>query len=80
MADYRGPAGLRIIPDTMKLGQQIHQGEFDDGFRKALINSAGDFLGLPSAQINRAITGAQAINEGKTANPAALVMGYEEAR
>lgn len=78
MADYKGPAGLRIIPDTIKLGKEINQGEFDDGFRKAFINEAGDLLGIPSAQLNRTITGAEALSEGKTENPAALVMGYQE--
>lgn len=77
---YSGPAGLRMIPDSVKLAQQSYQGEFDDSFRKAFINLAGDMFGLPSAQINRTITGAQAIQEGETANPAALAFGYQKHR
>jgi len=78
--DYSGPAGLRVFADTAKAGQQVYQGEFDDGFRKAFINVTGDLTGLPSAQVNRTITGAEAINDGKTSNPAALVFGYEGPR
>jgi hypothetical protein len=76
--DYGGPAGLRIIGDAGKAAQQARQGEFDDAFRKAAINLTGDLLGLPSAQINRSITGVQALREGKTANPAAVLFGYQE--
>jgi hypothetical protein len=78
--DYSGPAGVRIIPDTMKLAKQIGQGEADDALRKASINFLGDFLRLPSAQINRMITGAQALNEGDTSNPAAIIFGYQESK
>lgn len=76
--DYGGPAGLRVFGDAGKAAQQVRQGEFDDAFRKAAINLTGDLLGLPSAQINRSITGAQALSEGKTSNPAALLFGYQE--
>jgi hypothetical protein len=77
-ADYQGPAGLRPLIDLGKFAQQAHQGEFDDSFRKATVNLTADMFGLPGAQINRTITGAEALNEGKTENPAALVMGYQE--
>lgn len=76
--DYTGPAGVRMIGDTYTFAKQAHQGEFDDAFRKAGINLAGDLLGLPSAQINRSITGANALAEGKTQNPAAVLLGYQE--
>jgi hypothetical protein len=76
--DYSGPAGLRPIVDLVKLAKQVNQGEMDDALRKAVINTAGELLRLPSAQINRSITGAKALSEGKTHNPLALVMGYQE--
>jgi len=76
--DYAGPAGLRAVADTMTFAKQAHQGEFDDAFRKATVNIVGDLFGLPSAQINRTITGAQALSEGKTVNPAALVFGFQK--
>jgi hypothetical protein len=78
--DYTGPAGLRLIADTGRLAVQAHQGEFDDAFRKAAVNVVGDLFGLPSAQINRTITGTRALAEGKTENPAAIAFGFQEKR
>lgn len=76
--EYGGPAGTRIIGDTLKLAKQIGQGEMDDGLRKSIVNVTGELLRLPAAQVNRSITGAKALIEGDTQNPAALVFGYEE--
>lgn len=78
--DYTGPAGLRLVADSVSLAKQAHQGEFDDGFRKASVNVLGDLLALPSAQINRTITGTKALADGKTRNPAALAFGFQEKR
>jgi hypothetical protein len=78
--DYTGPAGLRLITDAGSLAKQAHQGEFDDAFRKASVNMVGDLFGLPSAQINRMITGTKALAEGKTDNPAAVAFGFQEKR
>ncbi|CAB4124847.1 hypothetical protein UFOVP61_41 [uncultured Caudovirales phage] len=75
--DYSGPAGVRMVGDTYTFAKQLGQGELDDSFRKAAVNLVGDFAGLPSAQINRSITGAKALKEGKTSNPMALLMGYQ---
>ena len=76
--DYAGPAGARVVGDAFKFGKQAMQGDFDDAFRKASINLLGDLTGLPSAQINRTINGAEALSEGQTANPAALVLGVQK--
>lgn len=76
--DYGGPAGLRPISDLYKLSKQANQGEMDDGLRKAIVNTSGQLLRLPAAQINRSITGTQALAEGKTSNPTAAVFGYQE--
>ncbi|MGQ0595775.1 hypothetical protein [Aquabacterium sp.] len=76
--DYSGPAGTRMISDTYTLGKQVSQGELDDPFRKAAINVLGDMFALPSAQINRTISGAEALSEGETQNPGALVFGYQK--
>lgn len=78
--DYTGPAGLRVVSDSVSMAKQAHQGEFDDAFRKAAVNLVGDLAGLPSAQINRTVTGIKAIKEGKTSNPAAVVFGFQEKR
>ena len=77
---YSGPAGVRLIPDALAFGNQAAQLEFDDAFRRAAINLTGDLFGLPAAQINRSINGGQALLEGETENPAALVLGYQAPR
>ena len=74
---YNGPAGLRPIADTYKFAQQAQQGGFDKGLATATINILGSGFGLPSAQISRTLKGAQALDEGKTDNPAALLFGYD---
>lgn len=76
--DYSGPAGLRMISDIGSLTKQAVQGEFDTAFRKSAINLLGDFTGLPSAQINRTINGIEALAEGQTQNPAAVMLGYDK--
>jgi hypothetical protein len=76
--DYAGPAGVRLVADAGNAAKQIQQGEFDDQLLKAVINLAGDIFGLPAAQVNRTITGFNALKEGKTHNPAALAFGYQE--
>lgn len=77
-ADYSGPAGVRMLADFTKLGKQINQGELDDGLRKAVINTAGELLRLPAAQVNRTITGIEALRDGKTQNPGAVLTGYQD--
>lgn len=72
---YGGPAGLRMIGDVVRLGQQANQGEFDLAFGKAFISVLGDLTGLPSVQINRTLTGVDALASGKTENPMSLLMG-----
>lgn len=78
--DYQGPAGLRLVVDAGKFAKQVGQGEFDDAFRKASVNLIGDLFGLPSAQINRTITGIKALAEGETENPAAIAFGFQKPR
>lgn len=75
--DYSGPGGLRVIGDTYKLSTQAGQGEFDDAFRRAAVNLMGSMFGLPAAQINRTVTGVQALESGETDNPAAIVFGFQ---
>ena len=75
---YTGPAGTRMISDIMNFGTQAAQGDMDTAFRKAAINLLGDFTGIPSAQINRTINGIEALVEGDTKNPAAVLLGFEK--
>jgi hypothetical protein len=74
---YAGPSGLRPIDDGFKFVQQAVQGEFDSAFVRASVNLLGDAFGLPSAQINRTIKGAQALQDDETDNPAALLFGHQ---
>ena len=77
--DYAGPAGTRMVGDTLRFGKQAMQGEFDDAFRKAAINLSGDLFGLPAAQVNRTITGAKALVEGETQQPGGAGLRIPEA-
>ena len=74
---YAGPSGLRPIDDTYKFAQQAAQGEIDSAFVRASVNLLGDAFGLPSAQINRTIKGAEALQDDETDNPAALLFGHQ---
>jgi hypothetical protein len=76
--DYAGPSGVRMVADTYAFAKQATRLEFDDSFRKAAVNLLGDVAGIPSAQVNRTVTGAKALKDGKTNNPMALLMGYQE--
>jgi hypothetical protein len=78
--DYSGPAGVRLLTDLAKLGKQIGQGELDDGLRKSLISVGGELLRLPSAQINRTITGINALRDGDTENWGAILTGHQKPR
>ena len=49
-----------------------------EGQPQALINVIGDVAGLPAAQVNRTVTGAEALRTGTTKNAAALVLGYQK--
>lgn len=72
---YSGPASVRFFADLYKLGQQAHQGEADEAFWKALDNTGGVLFHYPAGQINRTASGLNALLEGRTENPMALVMG-----
>ena len=74
---YSGPGGLGTIGSMASFATQAHQGEFDDAFRKSLVDVSGKAFGLPGAQVNRTITGAQALVSGKTHNPVALATGFQ---
>ena len=73
--DYSGPVGLRAIADAYKLRDEIAQGEWDKGLRRAVIGIGGSVFGLPAAQINRTLDGLQALDEGDTDNPLAVILG-----
>lgn len=72
---YTGPASLRFFSDIYKLGKQINQGEADEAFWKALNNVGGVLFHYPAGQLNRTASGFNALLDGRTQNPLALVMG-----
>ena len=72
---YSGPAGARFIAEVERLGNQISQGDLDEGLRKAAVNTAGILLHFPSGQVNRIIDGINALEEGKSESPAVLLFG-----
>lgn len=72
---YGGPAGLRFFSEFYKLASQTNQGEVDEAFRKSAVNTAGIVFKLPAAQINRTLSGTDALIEGETSNPAAIIAG-----
>ena len=72
---YSGPVGLRAIADANKLYDEIQQGEWDSALRRAVIGVGGSVFGLPAAQINRTLDGLQALDDGDTDNPAAVLLG-----
>lgn len=74
---YEGPAGLRAIGEVGRFAVQAKQAEFDRAFRRSAINMLGVGLGLPSAQINRTIDGVEALAEGETENPFAVLTGVQ---
>ena len=73
--DYAGPASVRFFADIAKFAKQAYQGDFDEGFWKALNNVTGTLLHYPSGQINATIDGIDAIARGRTQNPGALLVG-----
>jgi hypothetical protein len=61
---YQGPAGLRGISEVGKFLVQSKQGELDDAWRKAFLNTTGILTHLPMGQVNTLIDGFQAIENG----------------
>ena len=66
-----------MFSDINSLVQQLAQRDLDVGLAKAGINVFGSVFGIPSAQINRIVTGGEALADDKTDNPWALLAGYK---
>lgn len=81
---YEGPAGLRMIGDTIAfaqaVGSSLKEGEPSKGLVRTSVNLAGSATGLPAAQINRTIKGTEALSKGDTKNPAAVVFGFDASK
>jgi hypothetical protein len=48
--DYSGPGVTKPFADMTRLGNQAMQGEFDVGLARAIIDTLGSSIGLPSGQ------------------------------
>jgi hypothetical protein len=72
---YAGPAGTRVFEVISSLVEQVHQGKIDKGLERAAFAVSGLVFKYPAAQVQRSIDGWMALHEGRTHNPAALVMG-----
>jgi hypothetical protein len=72
---YAGPAGARALEMFYKLGQQIKQGELDEGFWRAVNTTGGMIFRYPAAQVQRTVDGWVALEEGRSRNPAVLLTG-----
>lgn len=73
--DYTGPAAVRFFAELAKLGKQVQQGEADEPFWKSLNSVAGIIFHYPAGQINATVSGINALADGKTENPGALLVG-----
>lgn len=72
---YAGPAGTRAIQVGYQVGTQIKQGEVDEGLGKAANQAAGILFRYPAQQVQRTVDGWVALSEGRTKNPAVLLVG-----
>jgi hypothetical protein len=72
---YEGPAGLRPIQLLYRAAQQVGQGELDEAAFNAVLQTAGVLFRFPAAQVQRTIDGYAALEEGRTSNPGALLVG-----
>jgi GGDEF domain-containing protein len=72
---YEGPTGLRIVTSLQRFAQQVQQGEADKGLVRATEDAAGIIFKLPLGQVQRSVDGFTALEQGKTANPLAVLTG-----
>ena len=72
---YNGAAGTRFFSDMGKLVKQAQQGEVDEALLKALNNVMGSLLHYPAGQVQRTVTGIQALADGSSTNPLAPLVG-----
>jgi len=79
---YEGPAGSRVFSAFGKLAQQVKQFNpedpekfLDQALARSALETAGILLHFPSGQVWATLAGTAALAEGKTTNPAAVVVG-----
>lgn len=72
---YQGPAGARFFSEVGNLYKQANQGEFDESLLRSLNKTAGILFQYPAGQVDRTVRGFNALHNGETSNPAALLFG-----
>jgi hypothetical protein len=72
---YEGPAGARFFADVAKFLKQAEQGEADEAFWRSANQMGGVLLHYPASQIDRTVRGIQALQDGTTDNPLAILGG-----
>ena len=72
---YRGPAGARFFESMAKVLEQTGQGDLDEPFWRSWNEAAGIALHYPAGQVRRTVEGFNALREGETQNPTALLFG-----
>jgi hypothetical protein len=77
---YAGPAGARVIQLTYRVAAEAKSGELDEGLAKAALQVGGVVFRFPAAQAQRTVDGFVALQEGRTRNPAALLVGWRRRR
>jgi len=68
------PAGI-VLKRFIDLSNQVQQGDADEAFYKSLNQAAGVVFHYPAAQVQRTALGVQALANGDTQNPMALLLG-----
>lgn len=72
---YEGTAGTRLFETMTNAAIQWHQGKWDEGAEKAFFAASGLIFNYPASQVQRSIDGFVALEEGRTSNPMALLVG-----
>lgn len=75
---YSGPAGLRIYSEVGKLAKAADDGELNEKDLKPLNQAAGILFHYPAGQLEKTLSGIDAILSGETKNPGVLMTGYKE--
>jgi len=72
---YEGPAGARGLATASRFIAQVSQLEADEAFWRSLNQTAGVLFHYPAGQVERTVRGIQALMDGSTQNPGAVVTG-----
>lgn len=72
---YEGTASTRLFQTVTNAAIQWHQGKWDEGAERAFFAASGLIFNYPASQVQRSIDGFVALEEGRSSNPFALLVG-----